>query len=527
MSTRARVTVGNHIASANLNILNGILQGTMVFAPGLNIISGENGTLKTQLLQSLRAGAAVASQPQQQLRMQAISPKRNSERRAAETILQHFRQQNRTWETNLNERAGGQINVSGFDNYPSLGDLYYLIFEHRCKDGADRRAHMRAVAVEFNRVINAVFPQYALLATWEDRLGAPKIRMSKNGNVEFPIEALSMGEQEVLSLILSISTSSDSIDVYLIDEPEVHLNWHLEESLFAFLDDFCTGSQKQAIVVTHSRTVFKPRFLPKAQFLRWTEDQRVTWGRELTGQQRSRLAGDAIEIVALGDFSRVTVFLEDAAHAEIVAAIAEFIGTAVNTSQCGNATNVKSLYRYQRVHGPWANAYFMVDGDNQGNPFPGERCFIHLPYYCIENLLLDPALLANLSSRSVEEVQRIVVDLIREKRDVIFQKNKFFQFLADGLSADHMTFERMRTFDASVVISDLIERLGLVSVKEMLPAYLRAAQSVGRLDELIPLQLLGPLREAAAAADGVSRDGPVQLHLAASAEAPAAGMETE
>lgn len=498
--------MGNHIASANLNILRGILQGTMAFEPGLNIISGENGTLKTQLLQSLRSGAAVASQPGKTLRMQAISPKRNSERRAVETILQHFRQNNRTWETNLTERAGGQINVSGFDNYPSLGDLYYLIFEHRCKDGADRRTHMGAVVSEFNTVINAVFPNYRLLATWDDKLGAPKISMCKNGDVEFPIESLSMGEQEVLSLILSVSNSRDDVDVYLIDEPEVHLNWHLEELLFSFLDDLCLACQKQAIVVTHSRTIFKPRFLPKVQFLSWAEANRVTWGRELTTQQRSRLAGDAVEIVALGDFSKITVFVEDGAHAEVVAAIAKFLQVAVNTSQCGNAANVKSLYLHQRAHGPWTNAYFMVDGDNQGNPYQGEQRFIHLPYYCIENLLLDPDILAVVSSRSTQEVREIMVDVFRDRRGVIFKKNKFFEFLADSLSTEHMTFERLKSFDAAVVVNDIISKLDLASLSEVLPKYLTAAHTMGRIDDLIPPELLNPLRIAAAVTKGVNQD---------------------
>lgn len=495
--------MSNHICAANLNILNGVLQGTMDFTPGLNIISGENGTLKTQLLQSLRNGSAVASIQGQPLRMQAISPKRNSERRAAETILQVFRQQSKTWETNLNERASGQINTSGFDNYPSLGDLYYLIFEHRCKDGKDRRAHMESVVAEFNGVINAVFTKYQLIAAWDDGLGAPKIRMSKNGDVNFPIESLSMGEQEVLSLILSVSTSRNDVDVYLIDEPEVHLNWHLEELLFSFLDDLCEKYHKQVIVVTHSRTIFKPRFLPKAQFLSWGDDKRVTWGRDLTRLQRSRLAGDAVEIVALGDFSKVTVFVEDRVHAEVVAAIAEVMDIDINTSQCGNATNVKSLYRYQRGQGHWTNAYFMVDGDNQGNPYPDDLQFIHLPYYCIENLLLDPELLSVVSMRSVTDVQNIIVEIFRNKRHVIFQKNKFFEFLADGLTPEHMTFERLKSFDASVVLNDIIARLDLVSLSDLLPKYLHAAKSAARLDSVVPHQLLKMFSLASAANNGV------------------------
>jgi hypothetical protein len=110
------------------------------------------------------------------------------------------------------------------------------------------------------------------------------------------------------------------------------------------------------------------------------------------------------------------VFVEDRVHAEVVTAIADLMGAAINTSQCGNSTNVKSLYRYQRSQVPWTNAYFMVDGDNQGNPFPNDQAFVHLPYYCIENLLLDPEILAIVSARSVDAVRQIMVAVFRHKK---------------------------------------------------------------------------------------------------------------
>lgn len=482
----------NYIVSAKLEVLGGLLRGTMEFSPGLNIISGENGTLKTQLLQSLRSGGGVQAHLPVGLRMQTFSPKRNSERRASEAILQFFRQNNRTWESNVNERIGAQINTSGFDNYPSLGDLYYLLFEHRCKDGTDRKAHMEALTTEFNEVIQSVFSQYRLQSQWDTKLGAPRIGMCKHGRVEFPVEGLSMGEQEVLSLILSIHSGRDNVDVYLIDEPEVHLNWHLEERLFSFLDDFCETAGKQAIVVTHSRTIFKPRFFPKAQFLRWGDDQRIAWGKDLTPQQRSRLAGDAIEIVALGDFTKPTLFVEDDAHAKIVKALADIYGANVTTSHCGNSTNVKSLYQYQRAHGRWANAYFMIDGDNQGNPFPHDDQFIHLPYYCIENMMLDPETLAATSGRPLTDVQAVIVASISSQRKAIFQKNKFFEFLADRIESGHMTFENLRTFDASLVVENVFEALRIAGPG----SYLSTAKANGRFDALVPKQLLRVLESA-------------------------------
>ncbi|WP_343638674.1 AAA family ATPase [Roseateles sp.] len=482
----------NYIVSADVDILKGLLRGTMEFLPGLNIISGENGTLKTQLLQALRSSVGVQARLPAGLRMQTFSPKRNSERRASEAILQFFRQNNRTWESNVNERIGAQINASGFDNYPSLGDLYYLLFQHRCKDGTAQKAHMDALTGEFNDVIQSIFPNYCLQANWDESLGAPRIGMRKHGRIEFPIEGLSMGEQEVLSLILSIHTGKDDVDVYLIDEPEVHLNWHLEEQLFSFLDDFCKTAAKQAIVVTHSRTIFKPRFLPAAQFLRWGDDQTVVWGKDLTPQQRSRLAGDAIEIVALGDFGRPTLFVEDGAHADVVKAVAGIYGANVTTSPCGNSTNVKSLYEYQRVQGRWTNAHFMIDGDNQGNPFPHDEQFIHLPYYCIENMMLDPQTLAATSDRPLPDVQTVIVASISARRKAVFQKSKFFEFLADRIDAGHMTFENLRTFDASLIVADVFRALGIAD----LGSYFLAAKAYGRLDAIVPKQLQQVLESA-------------------------------
>jgi hypothetical protein len=63
-------------------------------------------------------------------------------------------------------------------------------------------------------------------------------------------------------------------------------------------------------------------------------------------------------------------------------------------------------------------------------------------------------------------------------------------------AGDHMTFERLKSFDASVVLDEVIEKLGLVSLSELLPKYLRAAQSANRLDSVISHQLLSTFRAA-------------------------------
>lgn len=486
----------NYIEKANLSILNGILSGTMYFQPGLNLIGGENGTLKTKLLQALRSGAAVSSRPTA-LRFQSINPKRNSARRAVQQILQEFRQQNRTFDTELHQRIQAQIDDSGFINYPGLGDLYYLVYEHRAKDGGNRVDHMGLVANEFNAVIQSIFSNYRLVAEWDTSLGAPKIAMTKNNQPEFPVEALSLGEQEILGLVASINSNLEHVDVYLIDEPEVHLNWHLEEKLFAFLDDLCERHKRQAIVVTHSRAMFTSRYLPKSQFLYWS-DSKIRWGKQLTPEQRKRIAGEAIEIIRLGEFNKATFFVEDSAHERLVAALAKAMDVAVTISPCGDSPNVKSLFKLSQKDGGWNNSYFLIDGDNQGNPFPRESGFIHLPLYCSDNYLLDPELLAEIFEVRVAEVKDMLRDSIIERRLQFVKKNKwfeFFEFLINQMSANELTYERIGVLDGSEILEPVARRLGSSS-EEITARVVEYLNKNGRLGKHFPSALVDAIRGA-------------------------------
>ncbi|ANP46058.1 AAA family ATPase [Candidatus Viadribacter manganicus] len=482
----------NYIDFVSLNILNGILSGKMEFLPGLNLIGGENGTLKTKVLQQLKSGGPVAKDPSKALRIQAFSPKRNSERRAANQIVQTFRQQNRTFDTLMGERLAANINDASFDNYPSLGELYYLVFDQRCRDGTDRRAHMGAVTSEFNKVIQTIFAEYELVADWDDKAGSPLIRMRKHGTIEFPIEALSLGEQEILSLVTCIHSGRDNFDVFLIDEPEVHLNWHLEEKLFGFLDDICATDGKQVIVVTHSRAMFTRRYLPKAQFLFW-EGSKVKWGKELSTDQRRRIAGEAIEIIRLGEFAKTTFFVEDASHERFVNALAAHFGGKVATSLCGNSSNVKSLYKLSLAEDGWSNAYFLIDGDNEGNPFPGADRFIHLPVYCADNILIDPEPLAAEYGKDVHEVRQIILDAILEKRGEILKKNKFLDFLLDEWKPAQISYERVSRLDGSAIIKRIAIALGDNEVGLTAKMIGRLASS-GQLESRLPKNLVDALK---------------------------------
>ena len=153
--------MGNYIQSVDLDIQNGLLTGRMSFHPGLNILSGENGTFKTKTLQAIKANATkTLFDPQSPCRMQAVSPKRNAQRRAFQDIYNQFRRESKKLEAVINER---NINDAAFEDYPSLGDLYYVVFEDLCKDGGNQREKMQEAANDFNKVISKVFSHYKLV----------------------------------------------------------------------------------------------------------------------------------------------------------------------------------------------------------------------------------------------------------------------------------------------------------------------------------------------------------------------------
>ncbi len=376
------------ILSANVNILD-LLVGNLEFSSGLNILSGENGTLKTRLLQQLKnepARLVVSEGPAGPLRVQAVKSETECRATAFSTIFADFRQKNQKLDALINKRS---INDQTFDNYPSLGDLFYVVYDDLCKDGGDQQAKMTEATEQFNGVIGKLFSNYELVSEWNPSAGSPNIKMIKNGDRDVQLEGLSLGEQEMLSLVVNLYTSKNRYDIFIIDEPEVHLNWHLEEKLFDYLDDFCRDYEKQMILVTHSRAIFKKKFLEKSQFLYWGEDGKVQVGKQLTPDQQKKLTGDAIEIIAMGDLAKPTFFLEDGRHKEVVESLARELGVDVSISQCGNSSNVRSLFRHSKREGGWLNSYFITDGDNEGNPFPGEKTFIHLDKYSIENFLLN------------------------------------------------------------------------------------------------------------------------------------------
>lgn len=450
------------VEKVTVNEFGGAISYTVTLKRGMNIISGENGTGKTRLLQAIKTGNGVTafdSESFNNQRVFAINPKRNSERHELNQIVQQMRMNNKSYSNFSQEAVNKHFNAGGFDNYSSFGELFMYYFDKLDRDGGERIASMQSVVIEFNSVIGSVFKEYEISSNWDASQGLPMPIIKKRG-MEVPITGLSCGEAELFSLVLNLYTLRDQFDVFLIDEPETHLNWHLEKLLFKYLVDFTKDYDKQLVVATHSRVVVDPDFSESAQFLFWNENS-VSVSTQLPKNQREKLVEDAYQTLKVGGFSNFTIFCEDESHRSYLDSLCASLEIDdLYTSRCGDSANVKSLYRRNLADGGWANSLFLVDGDGQGQWKDAGKGFIKIERYCIENYAF------NLSKASVAYghdhavLQKKIVELLKEKKSKLFNKSKSLEFLVDLIEPNHITQERIDQLDGSQIFPELTSWLG-------------------------------------------------------------------
>lgn len=479
--------MNNFITSADINILDGIMSCSIPFNNGLNILSGENGTFKTKLLSAIKDGKTNVSHTGSPPDVLAYSPKRNSERKNIETIFNDVRQHNRMLSKYIDEKVGTAFQDNTFITYASFAELFFLDFDELCKDGGDRITRMNDLTIEYNGILKLIFPDYELVSTWSETKGYPQISVRKMGT-DIRMDSLSLGEQEILSLVFNLYTSRKRGEVILIDEPEIHLNWHLEEALFHFFDWFCEEHDRQLIVATHSRVVFQSKYLKKTQFLFWENDH-VVVSREIPDAQRKKIAGEGIEIIKLGDFSKPTFFVEDQAHQDIIEIIAENLEVEISVAQCGNSQNVISLYRHLMREGGLAHCYFVIDGDNQGNPFPGNEKFIHLDKYSIENYLFDFETAAIVTGKTVDQIKEMIYQAIIERKDEILKKNKFFEFLFDRFKSSDINSDSLSKLDCSEIINVYVSKTGM-NFSDYVKRYVEYLNEQSLLKSVLPEKII-------------------------------------
>jgi len=466
----------------------GVFQTTLHFNSLLNIISGENGTCKTNVLKSIKSGKSrdTENNPIPKESILAISPKRNSQRQTLKHVIEKFKRENKNYDSVTTNRIQAEMNDDTFSDYASLSELFYAFFDKKCRDGGNQIEKMEETKCEFNTVIKSVFDDYELKSTWDGKSGIPNIELLKNSNI-IPLTGLSSGEQEVFSLILNLYVAAPRVDVILIDEPEIHLNWHLEEKLFDYFLAYSKQNNKQIIISTHSRVIFKEKFINCTQFFVW-DNGRIVVKKEIPNYLKNRIAGDSIEIIKLGQFAKPTFFVEDTIHKKVLTKLFEIYLKDITITSLDNSGNVISFFKHSLSEGGWQNAFFLVDGDNQENPFPKFPNFIHLDEYCIENYLIRIEILSSIYSIKKNHIRKIILDAIKANKNSIFKKNKYFEFLIDKMSLKDINTNRLKLLDASQIFPYIVKELG-DTVDNFIDKYLTYIKENNLVKTIFPHQI--------------------------------------
>jgi ABC-type lipoprotein export system ATPase subunit len=368
------------------------------FGSGLNIVSGTNGTGKTRLLQFIQEHnnndtQIILSDGTFQTRISAFSPQRNASKVLAEQAMNLFRQDINATQNALNSFTAA-IQNDGFQTLRSISEYFVYLTEDTIKsDIINPDESANKIKSLFELVIKKIF-DFEISFELNRDAKQWKLFFVKNGTPLTP-DQLSHGENAVIVLMCALIFGKDSADTFLIDEPETHLNWSLEEKLFEGLDWYCSEFNKQIITVTHSRVVFLDKYETKRQFFE-RQANNIVISDKPSEELIRQLAGDTVQLLQGITVKTKLVYVEDEASKRILDAICKKLNLAVEIQKQNNCENVKNISRAFKDR-QVENAYFLIDGDNK--PFTIQdrqdlhKNTIQLEKYCIENYLLDPGIL--------------------------------------------------------------------------------------------------------------------------------------
>ncbi len=365
----------------------------IIFSNGLNIVSGTNGTGKTKLLQFIQQnngnGNICLSDETNSTTLSAFSPQRNASKLVGQQAMQFFRQDLNATENALNIFRA-QILDDGFQTLKSISEYFVYLAEEtiRAQDikPSESITHVKSI---FEGALKRVF-DFNIKFDLNRDAKSYDLGFEKNGILLTP-QQLSHGENAIIVLICALIFGKNSADTFLIDEPEIHLNWSLEEKLFEFFDWFCSEFERQIIVVTHSRVAFLEKYEGKRQFFE-RKGSEIFVSTKPSEELTRLLAGDTVQLLQGITTKKMLVYVEDTSHKTILDEICEKLSLDVEILKSGDCEKVKSLSQALKDRNV-DNVYFLIDGDNKplnaGDKSKLHTNTIQLEKYCIENYFFN------------------------------------------------------------------------------------------------------------------------------------------
>ncbi len=477
----------NYIKKVKPNIFSGKFVEHIELKQGLNIIAGNNGTGKTQFLKFIQANitnnSLVEKEQNAAISVASFNPKRNAQKQQAEQI-QRLVQRDENSETNaLNAFLNQQIQDENFQTIRPIPE--YLIHSAGKlvdSEGKTREDAAKVVCAEYQEVLNKVF-DYQIGFTWISSGRNHNFTITKSGNV-LQMQQLSSGENAIISLMFAIFYTRNNADVYLIDEPEVHLNWQLEERLFNFLNWFAITYKKQLVVATHSRICFVDPYSKSTQFLLW-QGGVIKVVEKPDSELVIALSGDIVKIISGITSLEKIVYAEDDAHFRVLKKIADIQGASIEVVKLTNSVNVKQQSKaFKNLS--IGNVFFLIDNDNS-KLLPGELTehhsgFIQLEKYCIENYFLNRDILSEIDCNNPKkDIAQEIFQSIKEVNQQNFAPVK--TLLLDKTSVTEVLLDRL---DASVFLKSLSAKLGFPDKYDLMDAYVLEVNRQGKLRDIFP-----------------------------------------
>ena len=260
------------------------------FSPKLNILTGANGTGKSTILncliQCINRGSierAVTKTDQNKIVIHvdrgepgteclfinnsknssvvpndetpilAFNPKRNVKREEFENILQRTLTQKDF--AKYNKDIASHFDNGVYNEVFSIPEILSLKMRGLPKDATPQQ-YIDEIMKDFNGLASQIFPTLKIADIEYTDISSYKFLFENHGK-PIDLNDLSTGEKEVLTLLVNIDYYKDDFKILIIDEPEVHLNWNLENKLFQILLKFAQNEDKQIILTTHSRVLLE------------------------------------------------------------------------------------------------------------------------------------------------------------------------------------------------------------------------------------------------------------------------------
>lgn len=198
-----------------------------------------------------------------------------------------------------------------------------------------------------------------------------------------------------------------------------------------------------------------------------------------------------------GNFTKTTFVVEDLSHVKVIQEVANCLKKNVLTLEAGNSSNVKSFFALAKSQGKLANAYFLVDGDNQGidKNFANEPNFIHLEKYCIENYFLDFDICSAITKKSNRRVKKALLQTITSSTKSL-AKRRLEEFLITRLRINDITQKLLEHFDASAFITKFAQEIGFSSKDKFIETYINYCHQNSKLGRILPSRLVKAIRSA-------------------------------